>query len=247
MASNDIKQPVRARKLETGKTYYPDELVEKDGELYVYSSDGSTSNRVNKSVKLLNSAKSEIGIIDPITGTDITIPDATTSAPGFVKISTTAPKAGAANASVGTETSVARGDHVHPLQTTISGNAGSADKLKTARSIGISGGITATAATFDGSKDVSINVTGIPASIVSGLGPVATSNSYTDLDTKPTIYGLAGTADTPAANAAASAIVIIGTAYLFVFFLMIVFLLFLHAAMALIIVGSHLQPEAIIN
>ena len=208
MASNDIKQPVRARKLETGKTYYPDELVEKDGELYVYSSDGSTSNRVNKSVKLLNSAKSEIGIIDPITGTDITIPDATTSAPGFVKISTTAPKAGAANASVGTETSVARGDHVHPLQTTISGNAGSADKLKTARSIGISGGITATAATFDGSKDVSINVTGIPASIVSGLGTVATSNSYNDLDNKPTIYGLAGTADTPAANGTAA----VGTA-----------------------------------
>ena len=208
MASNDIKQPVRARKLETGKTYYPDELVEKDGELYVYSSDGSTSNRVNKSVKLLNSAKSEIGIIDPITGTDITIPDATTSAPGFVKISTTAPKPGAANASVGTETSVARGDHVHPLQTTISGNAGSADKLKTARSIGISGGITATAATFDGSKDVSINVTGIPASIVSGLGTVATSNSYNDLDNKPTIYGLAGTADTPAANGTAA----VGTA-----------------------------------
>ena len=208
MASNDIKQPVRARKLETGKTYYPDELVEKDGELYVYSSDGSTSTRVNKSVKLLNSAKSEIGTIDPITGTDVTIPDATTSAPGLVKISTTAPKAGAANASVGTETSVARGDHVHPLQTSVSGNAGTADKLKTARSIGISGGITATAATFDGSKDVSINVTGIPASIVSGLGTVATSNSYNDLDNKPTIYGLAGTADTPKENGTAA----VGTA-----------------------------------
>lgn len=208
MASNDIKQPVRARKLETGKTYYPDELVEKDGELYVYSSDGSTSNRINKSVKLLNSAKNEIGIIDPITGTDVIIPDATTSALGFVKISTTAPKAGAANASVGTETSVARGDHVHPLQTSVSGNAGTADKLKTARSIGISGGITATAATFDGSKDVSINVTGIPASIVSGLGTVATSNSYTDLDNKPTIYSLAGTTDTPKENGTAA----VGTA-----------------------------------
>lgn len=200
MASNDIKQPVRARKLETGKTYYPDELVEKDGELYVYSSDGSTSNRVNKSVKLLNSAKNIIGTVDPVTGTDVTIPDATTSAPGLVKISTTAPKAGAANASVGTETSVARGDHVHPLQTTISGNAGTASALKTPRSIGISGGITATAATFDGSKDVNINVTGVPASIVSGLGTVATSNSYNDLDNKPTIYGLAGTADTPKEN-----------------------------------------------
>lgn len=208
MASNDIKQPVRARKLETGKTYYPDELVEKDGELYVYNSDGSTSNRVNKNVKLLNSAKNIIGTVDPVTGTDVTIPDATTSAPGLVKISTTAPKAGAANASVGTETSVARGDHVHPLQTTISGNAGTASALKTARSIGISGGITATAATFDGSKDVNINVTGVPASIVSGLGTVATSNSYNDLDNKPTIYGLAGTADTPKENGTAA----VGTA-----------------------------------
>ena len=204
MASNDIKQPVRARKLETGKTYYPDELVEKDGELYVYSSDGSTSNRVNKSVKLLNSAKGIIGTVDPVAGTDVTIPDATTTTPGFVKFSTTSPKSGAANASTGSENAVARADHVHPLQTNVSGNAGTATTLKTARSIGISGGITATAATFDGSKDVSINVTGIPASIVSGLGTVATSNSYTDLDNKPTIYGLAGTADTPAANGTAA-------------------------------------------
>ena len=204
MASNNIKQPVRARKLEAGKTYYPDELVEKDGELYVYSSDGSTSVRVNKSVKLLNSAKTTIGTVDPVSGTDVTIPDATTAAPGLVKISTTAPKPGAANASVGTETTVARGDHVHPLQTSVSGNAGTADKLKTARSIGISGGITATAATFDGSKDVNINVTGVPASIVSGLGTVATSNSYNDLDNKPTIYGLAGTADIPKENGTAA-------------------------------------------
>lgn len=204
MASNNIKQPVRARKLETGKTYYPDELVEKDGELYVYSSDGSTSIRVNKSVKLLNSTKTTIGTVDPIAGTDVTIPDATTTALGLVKFSTTAPKAGAANASVGSEAAVARADHVHPIQTSVSGNAGTADKLKTARSIGISGGITATAATFDGTKDVSITVTGVPASIVSGLGTVATSNSYNDLDNKPTIYGLAGTADIPKENGTAA-------------------------------------------
>ena len=208
MASNDIKHPVRARKLETGKVYYPDELVEKNGELYVYNSDGSASIRINKSVNILNSTGAVIGAVNPITGNDVTIPDATTSILGLVKFSTTAPKAGAANASVGTEVAVSRADHVHPLQTTISGNAGTATKLKTARSIGISGGITATAATFDGSKDVNINITGIPASLISGLGTVATSNSYTDLDNTPTVYSLAGTADTPKANGTAA----VGTA-----------------------------------
>lgn len=38
-------------------------------------------------------------------------------------------------ASAGTATTVSRSDHVHPLQTTVSGNAGSATKLATARTI----------------------------------------------------------------------------------------------------------------
>ena len=41
----------------------------------------------------------------------------------------------AGTAAVGTAANVARGDHVHPAQTTISGNAGSATKLQTARTI----------------------------------------------------------------------------------------------------------------
>ena len=45
-----------------------------------------------------------------------------------------APKANG-TASAGTANSVSRSDHVHPLQTTVSGNAGSATKLATARSI----------------------------------------------------------------------------------------------------------------
>ena len=48
--------------------------------------------------------------------------------------STTTPKA-AGTAAVGSETKVARGDHVHPAQTTVSGNAGTATKLATARTI----------------------------------------------------------------------------------------------------------------
>lgn len=47
---------------------------------------------------------------------------------------TTAPKANG-TAAVGTVARVAREDHVHPLQTTVSGNAGSATKLATARTI----------------------------------------------------------------------------------------------------------------
>lgn len=50
------------------------------------------------------------------------------------KPSTTTPKA-AGTAAVGTETAYARGDHVHPAQTTVSGNAGTATKWATARNI----------------------------------------------------------------------------------------------------------------
>ena len=51
-----------------------------------------------------------------------------------VSYGTAAPKANG-TASAGTATTVARSDHVHPLQTSVSGNAGSATKLATARTI----------------------------------------------------------------------------------------------------------------
>jgi len=58
--------------------------------------------------------------------------------------STITPKV-AGTATTGTNSGFARGDHVHPAQTTVSGNAGSATKLATARNInGIS---------FDGSAN----------------------------------------------------------------------------------------------
>lgn len=51
-------------------------------------------------------------------------------------------------AAIGTSTSYARADHVHPVQTTVSGNAGTATKLQTARTInGVS---------FDGSGNIEI-------------------------------------------------------------------------------------------
>lgn len=59
---------------------------------------------------------------------------------------TTTPKANG-TAAIGSETKYAAGDHVHPLQTTITGNAGTATALQTARTIdGVN---------FDGSAAIS--------------------------------------------------------------------------------------------
>ena len=60
-------------------------------------------------------------------------------------------------ATIGTSTLVARQDHVHPVQTTITGNAGTATALQTARTIGMTGDVTWTSASFNGSA----NVTGV--------------------------------------------------------------------------------------
>lgn len=62
-----------------------------------------------------------------------------------VTYSADAPKANG-TASAGTAATVSRSDHVHPLQTTVSGNAGTATKLATPRSIN--------GTSFDGSADI---------------------------------------------------------------------------------------------
>ena len=74
---------------------------------------------------------------------------------GHAMASSTTPKANG-TAAVGSETAkFARGDHVHPLQTTVSGNAGTATKLATARTISLTGDVTGSAS-FDGSNNISI-------------------------------------------------------------------------------------------
>lgn len=83
-----------------------------------------------------------------ITGSDI---------PEGAAASTTVPKA-AGTAAVGTELAFARGDHVHPAQTSISGNAGSATKLESARTITLAGDVTGSTS-FDGTSDVTIATT----------------------------------------------------------------------------------------
>lgn len=74
-----------------------------------------------------------------------------------VTYGTTAPKANG-TAAVGTASTVSRSDHIHPLQTTVSGNAGTATKLATARTISLTGDVTGSTS-FDGSGNVSITAT----------------------------------------------------------------------------------------
>lgn len=59
----------------------------------------------------------------------------------------------------------------------ISGNAGSATKLKTARSINLSGAVTADAASFDGTADATINVKTLDASKLKGTASVSTTGN----------------------------------------------------------------------
>jgi hypothetical protein len=87
----------------------------------------------------------------------------------------------AGTAAVGTSTLAARQDHVHPLQTTVSGNAGSATVLQTARTIG--------GVSFNGSANINLpgvntagnqNTTGTAANVT---GTVAVANGGTGATT----------------------------------------------------------------
>ena len=67
----------------------------------------------------------------------------------------------AGNVSVGPDNKLlATADHTHPAQTTVSGNAGSATKLQTARNIKLEGVANGTVQ-FDGSKDVTLKTSPI--------------------------------------------------------------------------------------
>ena len=125
-------------------------------------------------------ATHKTGGTDALTPADIgaapashTSVEATDTMLGHAKASKTTPKA-AGTAATGTETGTfARGDHVHPAQTTITGNAGTATKLATARTISLSGDATGST-TFDGSANKSIPVTLAESGVDAGAyGPTA--------------------------------------------------------------------------
>lgn len=104
---------------------------------YTLSSFGitATATEINK-LDGLTATTTELNYVDGVTSNIQTQLDgkAASSHGTHVTWSTTMPKANG-TATVGTETKVARGDHVHPLQTTVSGNSGSTTKLATARTI----------------------------------------------------------------------------------------------------------------
>ena len=95
-----------------------------------------------------------------------------TSFNSITGLSSTTPSV-AGTAAIGTSTTVARADHVHPVQTSVSGNAGTATKLTTARTISLTGDVTGSVL-FDGSADASISAT-IAANSVA-LGTDTTGN-----------------------------------------------------------------------
>ena len=76
---------------------------------------------------------------------------------------TAVPKANG-TAAIGTVDRVAREDHVHPLQTSVSGNAGTATKLATARTITIGN----KSNTFDGSANIAYTLADIGALALTG-------------------------------------------------------------------------------
>lgn len=96
-----------------------------------------------------------------------------------VAFSTTKPSI-AGVASPGSATTVSRSDHVHPVQTTISGNAGSATKLENRRAIRTNLASTSTAS-FDGSSDVTPGVTGILPIANGGTGATTAADALAKL------------------------------------------------------------------
>ena len=100
--------------------------------------------------KVVNTAISNLNTLVGDKSVSTQISNAITSA-----ASSTTPKV-AGTAAVGSETKYARGDHVHPAQTSVSGNAGTATKLATARTISLAGSHTGSAS-FDGSGNITIN------------------------------------------------------------------------------------------
>ena len=92
-----------------------------------------------------------------------------------VTYSTSAPLANG-TASAGTAATVSRSDHVHPLQTSVSGNAGTATKLATARTLSFTTAVTSTATSFDGSKDISIPINSLNVDyLVNGVNTLVLS------------------------------------------------------------------------
>lgn len=116
------------------------------------------------SAKSINITPASIGAAAASHGTHVTYATIAAKAPG--------------TASIGTSSKVAREDHVHPVQTTISGNSGTSSKWATARTITLSGDVTGSVS-IDGSSDVTLTTT---------VGNDSHSHSWTNITSKPSSF-----------------------------------------------------------
>ena len=117
-------------------------------------------------------------------------------------------------AAIGTSLSYARADHAHPVQTTVSGNAGSATILATGRTIGMTGDVSWTSASFNGSANVTGTATLANSGVTAGTYKSVTVDAKGRVTTgsNPTTLSGYGITDAVAKTAATGAAYIpIGT------------------------------------
>lgn len=139
---------------------------------HVHPAQTSVSGNAGSATKLATARTLTIGSIGKafdgtanVTWTLAEIGAAAASHGTHVSFTTTVPKA-PGTASAGTATTVSRSDHIHPAQTSVSGNAGSATKLATARTITVG----ATGKSFNGTANISFSQAEIGFVGVAGLG-----------------------------------------------------------------------------
>ena len=169
-----IQHPSRLKVYSPSELFYPRELTELDGKLYITNDDGSTTILNDYYITKIQDATGVVlGYANPKAAATITIPNASETRRGMVIFSQSVPKPPSSIGSPGSSNAVSRADHVHPLQTTISGNANSATKLATPRNINVSGALVGTAQKFDGTADISIPIISIDGSKITGIIPLS--------------------------------------------------------------------------
>ena len=169
------RHPARLAVYVAGEVFYPRELTEVDGKLYIIDEDG-TSRILNdyKITTLQDGDGVNIDTIHPTTQKTIKMPNASESVRGMVKLGSTAPKAATDMASKGSSTAVSREDHTHPAQVNISGNSETTTAFKDMQEIKLEGDVTGSDSSTGG---WSITATLKPSGVTAGsYGPSANAS-----------------------------------------------------------------------
>ena len=92
--SSTPRHPTRLSVYTSDGVYYPREITEADGKLYLIDDDGSVV-ELNKTAvtKITDAAGTAIGSVDPTTGGTVAIPNASTTKRGLVVFGTSTGKA----------------------------------------------------------------------------------------------------------------------------------------------------------